>query len=121
MLANRHYWLAMGLLELTYHCGGKFHPAARRHMAESLLQLCGHLTKKYGVPVPFDKSPLNYHTGMNLIGQCHWLLALLEDIRRDENRLVAYLPVAYLMNSRETKVEIVKNTTMINDRWVIGS
>ena len=106
MLANRHYWLTMGLLELSYRYDGYFHPAARRHMAGPLLQLCWSLPETYGIPVPFDKSPLEFHAGVDLASQCHWLLALLEDIRQDEARLEAWLPAAYQNASGETGVEI---------------
>lgn len=108
MLSNRHYWISMGLLEISYRTDGRFHAAARRPMAGPLLQLCRHLTEAYGVPAPFDKFPMDFYGGLSLVDQSDMLVAILRDIEQEEQRLLAYLPSAYVQSSRETCIELLQ-------------
>ncbi|MDE0108766.1 MAG: ferritin-like domain-containing protein [Defluviicoccus sp.] len=108
MLANRQYWLTMGLLRASYERGEALHPAARRHMAGPLLQLGWHLPAIYGEGIPFDPSPLRYGPGLNAGEQIEYLRALLADIRSDERRLAGFLPAAY--NGQEADTESLLRT-----------
>lgn len=107
MLGNRHYWLTMGLLELSYRCDCALHPAVRRHMAGPLLQISLHLPERYGTPVPFDQLPLEYHAGLHFNDQIDWLFALLRDIEACERECLGYLPAAYQFAATETKMELL--------------
>ena len=106
MLANRHYWLTMGLLELSYRSGGLLHPAARRHMIGPLLQLGWHLSEHHGTGIPFDPPPVPYQPAIDADQQRSWLLALLDDITATERNLAGHLPAAYLDTTGETRAEL---------------
>jgi aerobic-type carbon monoxide dehydrogenase small subunit (CoxS/CutS family) len=106
MLANRHYWTTMGLLELSYRHNGIYHPAARRHMVGPLLQLGWHLAEHHGTGIPFDPPPIPYRPANDDTNQHHWLLALLGDIDTTETNLAGHLPVAYQHITDETRTEL---------------
>jgi len=93
-LANRHYWLILGLLDLMYRHKIDLFDAARQHMIGPLHAL-GLVLAELGFGIPFDRLGMGYAPGRNLSATGRILLALLDEAAHLERQAVADLPADY--------------------------
>jgi len=94
-LSSLHYWLVLGLLDLSYRHGvpgasGR----AKRHMIEALGPLGLHLAT-LGVGLPFDPLSMGYAFGVDLPGTVRVLRRLAEAARTTTAEVHDGLPVDF--------------------------
>lgn len=78
-LADLHYWLVLGLLDLGYRRGvASASGLAKRHMTQALGPLGVHLAS-LGVGLPFDPLSMGYALGVDLTGTVRVLRRLVEE------------------------------------------
>ena len=96
-LGDLHYWIVLGLLDLSYRYGaaGDFQ-LALRHMRGPLYQLGPHLAGM-GIGLPFDPCPLGASTGRDQAGTRGVLSHLVREARSLAKTLSADLPAGFEM------------------------
>lgn len=96
-LADLHYWLVLGLLDLGYRYGiGTASAQAERHM-NGALHLLGLHMAPLGVGLPFDPLSMGYAPGVDLAGSVRVLRRLTLAAKAVTDELAGALPPDYPM------------------------
>jgi hypothetical protein len=93
-LANLHYWSVCMLLDLSYRTLGRFHSAARRHMAGPLRSLASALAE-VGEGLPFDAFVAGYAPGLDTERNVALTVSMIEQIKIAQERYARHLPRDY--------------------------
>ena len=93
-LANLHYWAVCMLLDASYRTRGRFHNAARRHMAGPLRSL-GSALAAVNEGVPFDVFVAGYSPGLDTTRNLELTASMVQQVIFAQELYARHLPPDY--------------------------